>query len=61
MDVGQPKGQGVIFFYEDCEDENGEKHEDCRRRAVLNDFLGDSKIKLLIVRLEDLCKYIINC
>ena len=37
----------VIFFYEDCEDEDGEKHEGGRRRAVLKDFLGDAKIKSL--------------
>ena len=37
----------VIFFYEDCEDENGEKHEGGRRRTVLKEFLGDSKIKSL--------------
>ena len=37
----------VIFFYEDCEDENGEKHEGGRRRMVLKEFLGDSKIKSL--------------
>ena len=37
----------VIFFYEDCEDEDGVKHEGGRRRAVLKDFLGDSKIKSL--------------
>lgn len=37
----------VIFFYEDYEDENGEKHEGGRRRTVLKEFLGDSKIKSL--------------
>lgn len=37
----------VIFFYEDCEGEDGVKHEGGRRRAVLKDFLGDSKIKSL--------------
>lgn len=37
----------VIFFYEDCEDENGVKHEGGRRRAVLKEFLGDAKIKSL--------------
>ena len=37
----------VIFFYEDCEDENGEKHEGGRKRTVLKEFLGDSKIKSL--------------
>ena len=37
----------VIFFYEDCEDEDGVKHEGGRRRTVLKEFLGDSKIKSL--------------
>lgn len=37
----------VIFFYEDCQDESGEKHEGGRRRSVLKEFLGDSKIKSL--------------
>ena len=37
----------VIFFYEDCEDEDGEKHEGGRGRTVLKEFLGDSKIKSL--------------
>lgn len=37
----------VIFFYEDCEDEDGTKHEGGRRRAVLKEFLGDAKIKSL--------------
>ena len=37
----------VIFFYEDCEDEDGVKHEGGRGRTVLKEFLGDSKIKSL--------------
>ena len=37
----------VIFFYETCQDESGEKHEGGRRRSVLKEFLGDSKIKSL--------------
>ena len=37
----------VIFFYETCQDESGEKHEGGRRRSVLKEFLGDSKVKSL--------------
>ena len=37
----------VIFFYEDCEDEYGVKHEGGRRRTVLKEFLGDAKLKSL--------------
>lgn len=37
----------VIFFYEDCLDEQGTKHEGGRGRSVLKDFLGDAQIKSL--------------
>ncbi|MCS2660611.1 MULTISPECIES: IS66 family transposase [Bacteroides] len=37
----------VIFFYEDCLDELGTKHEGGRGRSVLKDFLGDAQIKSL--------------
>lgn len=37
----------VIFFYEDCLDENGIKHHGGRGRSVLKDFLGDAQIKSL--------------
>lgn len=37
----------VMFFYEDCEDEDGSKHEGGRRRRILTDFLGDAKIRSL--------------
>lgn len=37
----------VIFFYEDCLDEKGIKHEGGRGRSVLKDFLGDAQIKSL--------------
>ena len=37
----------VIFFYEDCLDELGNKHEGGRGRRVLKDFLGDAQIKSL--------------
>ncbi len=37
----------VIFFYEDCLDELGNKHEGGRGRSVLKDFLGDAQIKSL--------------
>jgi hypothetical protein len=41
------KSKIVIFFYEDCEDEDGAKHEGGRRRAVLKEFLADANIKSL--------------
>jgi hypothetical protein len=41
------KSKIVIFFYEDCEDEDGVRHEGGRRRAVLKDFLAESNIKSL--------------
>ncbi|WP_300729973.1 transposase [uncultured Bacteroides sp.] len=37
----------VIFFYEDCEDEDGTVHQGGRRRSVLQEFLGDSQIRSL--------------
>ena len=41
------KAHIVIFFYEDCVDEYGRKHEGGRRRSVLKEFLGDADIKSL--------------
>jgi hypothetical protein len=41
------KSKIVIFFYEDCEDEDGTKHEGGRRRAVLKDFLAEFNINSL--------------
>ncbi len=37
----------VIFFYEDCLDQNGNKHQGGRGRSVLKDFLGDAQLKSL--------------
>ena len=37
----------VIFFYEDCLDEQGNKHEGGRGRSVLKDFPSDAQIKSL--------------
>lgn len=41
------KARIVMFFYEDCEYEDGSKHEGGRGRRVLTDFLGDAKIRSL--------------
>jgi hypothetical protein len=41
------KAHIVIFFYEDCTDDDGSKHQGGRRRSVLTDFLGDANIKSL--------------
>lgn len=41
------KARIVIFFYEDCEDEDGKKHEGGRSRKVLTDFLDGSDINSL--------------
>lgn len=41
------KASIVIFFYEDCLDEQGNKHNGGRVRSVLKDFLGDTPIKSL--------------
>jgi hypothetical protein len=41
------KARIVMFFYEDCVDADGKKHQGGRRRSVLRDFLGDANIKSL--------------